>query len=102
MKKNVENDATKPQETVEEQPPIVEKVQEPVAEVANQDLKPEVPSPLEQENILAPDDEIKKLVDENSNLDEMKEEPTPNPELTQGKSTIPSPSPQISQQISQQ
>merc|ERR1712223_1850446 len=101
--KNVENDVTKPQETVEEQPPIVEKVQEPVAEVANQDLKPEVPSPLEQENILAPDDEIKKLVDENSNLDEMKEEePTPNPELTQGKSTIPSPSPQISQQISQQ
>merc|ERR1711962_1847743 len=100
--KSVENDATKPQETVEEQPPIVEKVQEPVAEVANQDLKPEVPSPLEQENILTPDDEIKKLVDENSNLDEMKEEPTPNPELTQGKSTIPSPSPQISQQISQQ
>merc|ERR1711962_1594085 len=86
--KNVENDATKPQETVEEQPPIVEKVQEPVAEVANQDLKPEVPSPLEQENILAPDDEIKKLVDENSNLDEMKEEePTPNPELTQGDAT---------------
>ena len=31
--KNVENDATKPQETVEEQPPIVEKVQERKATV---------------------------------------------------------------------
>ena len=65
---NLPDLALKPQETVEELPPIVEKVQEPVAEIATpQDLQPEpeIPTPLDQENIF-------KLTDEENVVKEVK------------------------------